>query len=516
MKREMTNADLRQVHVVTKHPETHKVDRRDFLRAAGAFGLAVAGISLSQGLGFHMLAQAAQVIPMRRVDVNIDPGNVVGTNNLSLGFTLSPPEWKSYLKDSARRQLVHNCNFGVVRVFDFVNEGPQPCIHWDEATKTGTFDWTNVDLLVQRIREIGADPLFCLAGFRSGAPSIPPGMMVKTDTGLPDPESFACYATEWVKHFKALGLPVHSYEIMNEPQAYFGGWNQNPVNLKRLHNYMLLFGATAASMRQQDPNARISFDYICKKSVMDYWLANGGADVDSLNFHKYDDDLVGDKTDEEVFGLVESKHFGTWPLGQSVNEARQAWFNARGKLLPLVCSENNLNSASETGTDPRIQQMAGAVWVALLLRMNILTGMQHSIYHCLSSSRSYGNKRPTSGAGFGMINSDDDHPWYPYYVQHMIGNNLAPGDPLVDAGAPSESVRSVAWIHGQDLNILLISKSPNQINVRLSGVKTQLNLRMIDSSVPWQTPEIRTGVIDPTSGIDCHGYTVALLQTPLA
>jgi len=438
--------------------------------------------------------------------ITVDSRKTIAVNNLSLGFMLDH-EWKGYIENSFNRELAGNARFNIVRVFDSKKSSPRPCTYWNESAKTGTFNWTDVDLLVQRIFEIGAEPLFCLGSYSEDG--FPSGMAMNPATSSPYPESFAAYASEWVKHFRALGLPVRFYEIVNEPWVYFG-WE--PVDFTKLKNYMEIFNSAAASMRRENSNLLISHDFIIRKPVLDYWLANGGADVDCLNFHKYGDWLAGRLSDSEMLRNAEEAYYGTGPMGYSIDEARQAWLKARGKLLPVLNSESNFNSAYKNGTDPRIQQMVGAVWTALVLRMDALNGLRYHIYYSFSSSASYGKTTPTEGAGFGMINSDDNRPWYPYYVQYMLGNSLGVGDSFLDTTSSSEDIRTLAWIHNGMLNIFLICKVNQPRIVYLQGVTGEAKLFKIDDTIPWTTPTMQSGTINVANPLVVNGYAVVLLQ----
>jgi len=477
-----------------------------------AGGLLAGGMALTQPFqalqGAPPLAYAATLTPIRIADITIDPASVAGTNQLTLGVMVDD-DWQGFAKESARRQLAQKARFGVVRLFDFRNYSLRPCMQWNESTKTGTFDWTYMDQTINGIYEIGAEPMICLGGYGSHVPHFPPGMSVDLATKLPYPDSFAAYASECLKHFASVGLPVRLYEVVNEPCDYFGS---DPVDFSKLQNYMLLFNATAEAMRRENASVSVSHDFITRQPVLDYWLANGGADVDRLDFHKYDCGSPGQYTDEQMLTRAETTYFGQWPMGYTIEQARDVWLKARGKLLPVVDSELNFDSAWTNGTDPRIQQMVGAVWSALVLRMSIIHGLQQSIYYCLSSSASYGKATQTGGAGFGLSNSDTETPWYPFYVHDMIGNNLAPGDQLVMTKSSSEDIRTLAWLHGGIVNVLLISKSPVRIRARIVGINGQIKYRKIDETIPWQTPAEQTRILGGEKAVDCNGYTVTLLQ----
>jgi len=442
-----------------------------------------------------------------QVEITINSDKIIGANNLSLGFML---DWKwsalSWCDSPIQRELTQNAGFKLVRLFSHRIE---PCTYWNESTKTGTFNWTDVNAIIQRIFEIGAEPLICLGFYYKGTPLIPLGMAIDSKTNLPYPESFGAYATEWVKHFKTLGWSVRYYEIMNEPYFYFG-WNSSDTT--KLANYVAFWNTVARSMRQMDPNIFISHDSSTIKWVFDYWLQHGD-DIDFLDFHKYDAQTVGQFTDMEMFDRAERIYFETSCWNYGVKEARQRWLNARGKSLPIINSESNFNSAWINGTDPKIQQMAGAVWTALVLRTEILKGVSYNVYYSFFSSASWElANRPSGGLGFGMVNSDNNRPWYPYYVQMMLANNLGTGDLVVETNSSSDDLRSIAWIHNGTLNILLICKVEQPRTLYLQGVTGQLEFSKIDSTISFLTPRIQEGTFIATQPLIMNGYTVTLLQ----
>jgi len=445
-------------------------------------------------------------------DVSINISKVVGVNNLSLGFMLDWHRWQHFIDRPVQRQLARDASFKLIRVFDFRKTTPRlmPCTHWDEPTKTGTWDWANVDTLVQKIFEIGAEPLFCLGWARDNIKNyIPPDMAVDPDTGLPYPESYAAYAKEWVVHFKTLDLPVRYYQIMNEPHFYFG-WN--PSDTTQLSYYVQLWNASASAMRAENPNILLSQDSITMKRVLDYWLTHGD-DVDYLDFHKYDAETVEQYSDAEMFRRAERTQFETYGSFYGIGEAREKWFNARGKWLPAINSESNFNCGWEDGTDPKIQQMVGAIWLALVLRMGILKGLTHNVYFEFCSSKSWQEAHGT-GWGFGMTNEDDNQPWYPYYVHKMIGDDLTNGDELIEAESSSDDIRSLGWIHQGVLNILLICIVDEPKTVTLQGISGQLNISWIDNSISYETSSVQTDLINSNETLIISGYTVALLQKP--
>lgn len=449
--------------------------------------------------------------PLANIEINVS--KTVTMNNLSTGFQIAYGSG-DFISKSQMRQLASDAKFKIVRFFDGLSStwipSMMPCTSFNEGTKTGTYNWTNVDDVVGKILAIGAEPLICL-GLIVGSgnpPIVPSGMAINSTTNMPNPESYAAYCTEWIKHFKTKGWNIRFYEMINEPWIYFG-WTPNYA---KLAYYMSLFNACARSMRQENSNIMLSFDFAGRKPVLDYWLTNGGADIDCINFHKYDADgpLPNPYTDVQMFQRAESRFFGIDPLGYSVVEAQQVWFNLRGKRLLMINSESNFNSAcGSEGTDPKMQQMAGAVWEALVLRMAILNGVNYNVHFELAS----GDATPSGGMGFGMINFYTKKPWYPYYVNYMLANNLGVGDSIIESASSSDDIRTISWIHNRTLNILLICKVDQPRTVQLSAFEGQGNFTKIDGTIPWQQASTQKGTVNLDEPLILNGYSVVLLQT---
>lgn len=468
---------------------------------------------IKSSLGFLVMVTAMMaflIMPAfgaTTVTVSVATSKVVASNKLSLGFQVT--DAKLFIGDATLGQLAQNMSAKLIR---FQSTIVEPCTRWNDGSETGTFNWATVDSLVKKIFAVGAQPLIDLGRIKDGGGGmvLPPGMAVNPATGLPYPASYAAYAAQWVINFKSLSLPVRYYEIVNEPWAYFG-WTPS---LTKLGNYMQLFNAVAQSMRTQNSNLILSFDFICQQQVLNYWLAHGGANLDSINFHKYDCTTTSSSTsDATLFSDAETQEFGQWPFGYSVTQAQQKYYQARGKLLPIIDSESNMNGVCASGTDPRLQQMSDAVWLALEIRMEVLNGVSYNIYYCLSSSASYGQKyTQTHGYGFGMINADNNKPWYPYYVQQMIGPNLAVGDQIVQVNSSSSSVRALGWMHNGKLYLLLICETTTPLSITFSGLQGTLSYSKIDNTVSWESPRVQTGTTSSTAALPFNGYTVMLLH----
>jgi len=444
---------------------------------------------------------------LSEIQITVDSSKVIGTNNFSLGFGLAGADVRIWKDRSTLRDLARQANFKIIRVYE--HGLGKPCTYWDENTRTGTWDWTNIDELLRRIFEIGAEP-YVLLGFYSWElgrlSSTPKGMLNDPVTGLPYPDQWGPYCAEWVRHFKQAGFAVRYYEIINEPHHYFG-W---PATQPKLDYYMKLFNAAAKAMRAVNPKVQLGCDQSMMKNVLNYFISNG-ENLDFFSYHTY---ATGDLSamDSEILQAAETKYISETANVYGVDKAREVYKAKRGIDLPVIDSENNVNYCYSRGTDPRIQKVLGAVYNALVFRTFMLKNFVSNLYYCFATSASQEQLNPSGGAGFGMVNSDDNKPWYPYLVHKMLGQNLAVGDKLLETSSSSQDLRVIAWIHQEVLNVLLICKVDAARTVTFQGLTGQFNYSKIDNTISWKTPAVQTGTIDASKPIAMNGYTVMLLQ----
>jgi len=451
----------------------------------------------------HVVTAGGLISYGQQTYVTVDSTSVTSVNALSLGFQLDGYDIRRFRDRSVLRELARDANFKLVRFFH--HRLGDPCSSWNEATQDGTWNWNQIDPLVERIFEIGAEPLICFGYYSpsTGHVSVPRGMATDND-GLPQPETWGNYCVEWLRHFKAKGYPVRFFEIINEPyQLYF--W-KTPSKLER---YVDFWNTVARAMRAENPNIFISADCTTVRHALDYWIDDGD-DLDFLGFHKYDS---GRTTLSDTELLLRAETYLLTDYGDNeypsypINEAREEWQADRGKTLPIVLGESNI-CWRYNPTDPRIQQMLGAVWAALVIRTGILLDLDYALYWNLAG-------KSGTGEDFGMINGDNNEPYYTYYALHMIGSNLDVGDQLVEATSSSDDIRALAWIHNEELNVLLICKVDTTQTINLHGLTGQLNLFKIDNNLPFTEAAVQTEVINAKEPLIMNGYTVALLQVSL-
>jgi hypothetical protein len=440
------------------------------------------------------------------IEITVNPSQTIAINNFSVGFQLDGPDIRIWRDRAALRQLAQEAGFKLVRFFE--HRIGKPCTRWYESSKTGQWDWSNIDLLINRIFEIGAEPLIVLGfvGYDSRRlTSVPTGMSYNSTTNLPYPDQWAAYCAEWVRHFQQVGLPVRYYEMINEAYHYFD-W---PATQPKLGYFMSIYNAAARAMRTVNSGVKIGNDACVLKTVLDYFISNG-ENLDFLSYHAYGTSTLS-ATDAQIFEAAETKYIVETSSVYGVDKTKQLYKAARGIDLPVFHSENNLNYYFTQGTDPRIQKMQGAVYNALTFRVSMLKNFYHTSYFHFASSASQ-QTGSSGGLGFGMVNSDNNQPWYPYIVNKMIGSNLDKEDTIVEASSNSSDIRAVAWINDGKLKVMLICKADQQRTVYLRGLTGQLSYEKIDNTISWENPSLQTGTVDASSALTINGYTVMLLQ----
>ena len=477
-----------------KETKKKQASSRNTKKNCGTNTIRPALIAITGFLVLLMLCSQTTIIPTAKaasetVSVNLD--SIQATNYLSLGFQLDGRDIASFASSSSLQSLAEEAGFKMVRFFH--HRYGWAVSNWNSQTMTGTWNWNNYDRVVNAIRGIGAEPVICLGYGGSGEMSLPSGMpRWSEDSFFPDPIQFAAYAREWVHHFQG---KVKYWEILNEPiQHYF--WS----DATKLARYTRFWNTVAEAMRQEDSTISISQDSSAVKSVLDYWIENGDH-LDFLGFHKYDSSSTRPATDAELFARAESEDIGDIPTTTrkyTLAEARSLY----GANTPIICGESNINWMFYP-TDTRIQTMTAAVWAGLSVRFWSLHGLDYWLWWDFA-----GSATTQADQLFGMVNLDNNQPWYAYYVMKMFASNSAVGDSIIQSTSTSSDICTHVWLNGNNLNILIIHKGTGTTTMSLSGVSGTLNYQKLDAQhLPPQTGNINTG-----DTISLNGYTVMLLR----
>ena len=431
---------------------------------------------------------------------------VLLNNKLSLGFQLDGRDISQFVSSSTLRNLAEEGNFKVVRFFHHrYAHYPQgsvfyPVTNWNNTRMDGTFNWAETDDLINKIIGIGTKPHVVLMYKGTGSASVPSGMqMWSVDSVLPDPNQYAAYCVKWVERY---GTTIE-YEIANEMMQHYY-WN-SPTLISRYYTW---WHTIASAMRSENPNIKIG-DESPTEGMLDKFVSQGET-LDFVSFHKYDSGGGYSATDSELFSRAENDYFNPVYGSNavySVSEIRNVMGNSN---FQVECDEANINWDFDP-SDSRIQTMTAAVWAGLSIRYQAMHGLNYWLWWDLAG-------RASSQTKFGMINLDNYKPWYPYYVLKWFQTNSAVGDPIVDITVSTNSdVRTLSWIHGSTLNIMLIHKSTTSRSISLGGVTGQFSYQKIDdpSGTTYNDPVVKTGTVNGGGSITLNGYTVMLLQQPV-
>jgi len=441
--------------------------------------------------------------------LNINPSNVTGVCSHSLAFDLDGPDIKYWRDRPVMQQQSKDANMQFCRFFE--HRIGKVCSSWQNRS----FNWIDLDLLVQRLLDNDIQPIICLGFIRTnkadqvtyGAVStLPDDFPFDPNTLLPYPADWAEYCGIWARHYKG---KVGTYEVFNEPYQYFGWPAQEPKLSYWMNDYNVGFDA----MKQVDPLLQISNDAVTLKLVLQKVLANG-TKIDTVNFHRY---ATGDISisDSVLFNLAETYGLTESSSYYAPQQARSLVYTAIGKSLPILLTEYNVNYAWSNGTDIRNTNIFGAVHSTISLMAFIKAGVNASFFFHHASSKQLETQKAT-GWGFGLVNRDDNTPYYPYYAQKMIGPNLSIGDKFVSCSSDSANLRTIAWIHEGKLVVLIACKTHTPEQLNFTGVQGSFTYEKIDETIPSDNPQLQKGTLNLNEPFSLKGYTVLLLQQELA
>jgi hypothetical protein len=449
-------------------------------------------------------------------EIYLDTKDKLIDNRLQLGVQFDWDDWSHVVNKKKFKDFVTAFNCKMVRIFVFRQDGiggydmsnKGPCINWNSNTHTGTFVWKKMDLLIDTIIELGAEPLLCLMYPYSKIPfpRNPAGMANDPNTQLPYPDDWAEYCAVWVRRY---GNQVKYWEVMNEPDLYWG-WDEDWERVSRL---MPLYEAAYHSMKEANPNILISHADVQDTDMFDYHL-DRSIPFDFLDFHFYG---TGGPTS---YGVESGRVFSTADTGYTALNKNDIvgldFCRERVGDLIQICGEANFNSAWKNGSDIRNQKMDSAVFDALQIIEGIKAGSDFRIHFHLSSSPIYDPNNPSYdwSYGFGMINQQDEKPYYPWYVYRMVGQNLFVGDPIFEMNSSNSIIDSIAWKHDRTLNILLVHKGTSNRIIAINGASGEFNYTKIDNTYDFTEAKEQYGTIDLSKeNVSLSGYTVMLLQS---
>lgn len=447
------------------------------------------------------------------MSVNVDvTGRSVGRNNLVLG---SHVHWWMELWDNPTlQQQVRGAKLKVLRFF-VRWEDHGPCVSWDEATKTGTWDWTEFDAMIQAIYDCGAEPLINInlidPTIRSGM--LPPGMAINPVSHFPNADSYGAYCKAIAEHCRAKGYNIRYWELFNECHITWKYYPladiYTPQNEAIWREIALAYNQAAAEIKRALPGSMIGDTSTSRKGWCEY-LAENAVLVDHIGHHKYDS---GTETWEYAADPQPLFELAVGGKGYEAlmhpdilftpEEAQDVFQQIRRVRPAFFVTETNLGLGWGADFDHRMHEAVGAVWLAEETRDFILRGLGISLWYELASP---------GDSAFGLVELWGDYTeYYPYFVSMLFGQHLARNDTLLETVSSDETrVSALAWNHGGRTKLLIINKTPEQTTAIIEGLTGEALVYRIDSSAMV----IQEETVTMPSTITMDGYTVILLATP--
>jgi hypothetical protein len=435
------------------------------------------------------------------VTVVVNFGNQTMTNAFRLGTQINEWRWPIITGSQELRDRCKELNLGYMREYTIGRF--QPCKSWDPATNTGTYDWTDFDGLIEFMLWCGAEPIITI---ESDGIS---GMSGAGVNKLPDPDQFGVHCQNVIRHCNQKGYNIKYYDLVNEAYFYY-----TPEEL------CSWFNIVQAYCYAEDPSILLGQSACHYPNFFDYYVDH----IKGLKWfphHGYTDwPANSGHIDEQILAAAEDlKYTATGFRQRTPKEMREMWHAKHGEWLDAICIETNMNSGyDETyGTDPRMQQIFGAVYWAEISRSRILEGAKGAVWYeyCAYDLTLKGCQ---GGHGLGMINMYSPfEPWYPWYVNFLYGNNLAEGDVIFESSSSDfKKVSSLAWKHGADYKLLLIGKTTDIISVEINLVGIEAQGFSVQTIEGTEDPEnvigsIRESSISTPLKITLNGYSVVLL-----
>jgi hypothetical protein len=382
-------------------------------------------------------AQPLLTIPERFYGLNVHPG--------SAKYELANMELLRKLKPDSIRIMTRK------RV-DWPPGGPGKVVH-DLSPRPGVFDWKELDLLVQGIVSIGAEPYLAL-GF-----GPPHWLTAKGDPDSREPPrqdaigAYADYMAAIVRHYvKDKKTPIRIVSIDNEPENvrypindYIKLTNLARQKIKAVAPDIQVGGPTTGYAPWKQPDgSRISFSDSLRK------MRAAGTPFDFIDWHIYA------KDPDAVLTTVSAvkKLYGTdKPL--MISEFNRDW--------RYVEADREQSRRNNTGWD-------SVAWLAYLYDQMQRQGVERTYY--------FAWREPAMGLVDGRITQVRPN----YFVFWAMTNHL--GRKRVSAVSTDPGVGCIATHDGGRFSALIYNRTPAAVNLGVRGLPAG-QLSAIELNKEW-------------------------------
>ncbi len=477
----------------------------------------------------------AKINPEIKIITNYNQFKTI--SNMSYGVQVyRTSEWLDGGTDQALWKFVKRLNLSTIRFFD--GSLPWPCSYWDSITHScNSWNWTEPDRMVKVAIDLGIKPMMSFWVDFDKFTSQPGMILQWNGTAYPNPEDWANYVSEFVKHYNVnpYQYNITHWEIMNEPPIYHTTEENHTAFVK-------VYNMTRQKIKAVDPNALTGINYMDYKKFYDV-VINSSDDVDFATIHPYmgntgtnsgsssfvpPNDTNSYYTDSTLIKRA-SESGGTGAGRYTLEQMRNMWWQRRGKYLEVFNSESDLNACGPIyNCDPRQTGIFGALWYAALSKSLILNGSTYTVYFKLQTSAYTGNVFGVFGHGL-FRKTYPFTPFANYWTNYLLTNFVPNGSKIYDSNSNYPTiVDALAVETPMSKNILLINKVNVSTDVRIPmlgfGVKNATLYLLDQNSYKWYydysikdvviTSNISTIKLDENNvqNIKFNGYSVGILQ----
>ncbi|MFI5414358.1 MAG: hypothetical protein ACHQ16_01635 [Candidatus Lutacidiplasmatales archaeon] len=391
-------------------------------------------------------------------------------------------------------------------------------ITWNVTNHSVSYKWVGFDRMVNFSESMGANIMLSLpAGSWGDGNTLPVGMPLDptmpvtfygTTGYFPTTVAYAKYVGALAQHVQSTKARVVYWNIGNEVPR---------VNVSEVASFIKVFNTALTAIHRYLPGARVGTDVLLDPKYLPQF-AKGAPTTGFLSFHMYA--VAGMCINNGVYcpptggnngvpdpNLVDrSTEFGTMLAWEPPLSARSDWYNATGHWLPVIDSESGLNHeggtlATASGTDPRIETLFGAQWLAGLYIDGTQEGVKGIVYYTLAGPETL-NVTPTSAAGgwgFEMIRENASGPailYAPYWAATMWGKAVPSQSPaLITTGSVAALAEAQAYRTHAGVSVVAVNHVNATVKFTVSFPGASLspsNLSLLDHRSYSETWNVAT------------------------
>lgn len=391
-------------------------------------------------------------------------------------------------------------------------------ITWNVTNHSVSYKWVGFDKMVNFSESIGANIMLSLpAGSWGDGNTLPVGMPLDPTMPVTFYGTTGYFPTT-VAYAKYVGALAQHVQSTKARVAYWNIGNEVPrVNVSEVATFIKVFNSGLSAIHRYLPNALVGTDVMMDPKYLPQF-AKGAPNTGFLSFHMYA--VAGMCIDNGVYcppaggvngvpdpALVDrSTEFGTMLAWEPPLSARSDWYNATGHWLPVIDSETGLNHeggtlATASGTDPRIETLFGAQWLAGLYIDGTQEGVKGIVYYTLAGPESL-NVTPTSaygGWGFEMIRENATGPailYAPYWAATMWGQAVPSQSPaLITTGSVPALAEAQAYRTHAGVSVVAVNHVNATVKFTVSfpgAALTPSNLTLLDHRSYSETWDVAT------------------------